>query len=143
MARFAVLVVLLALPVAASGQTLADVTLAAALASELYPGVRLPSGSLRAEGPGSIAFVAALPDSGSFAWEVYTATGLISSLQPAFVREVVNAFAVAGLFEVERTERVVAGRAHTRYRFSDGSRDAVLHVVAADGTVTWAIGRME
>ena len=137
------MVALLSLPAAASAQLLADVTLATAIASELLPGVRLPTGSFQAQGPGSARFVRDLPDAAAYAdWEVYTATGLIASLQPAFVRDIANAFAVAGMFQVERSDRVVGAEMHTRYLYSDGSQDAVLYVVATEGSLVWAIGRM-
>ena len=125
----------------ASAQFLADVLLSTAIMSELMPGVRLPSGSFRAQGPGSARFVASLPDATAFStWEVYTATGIVANLQDAFVRDVVTSFAVAGLFQSDRSERTIGGHAYTRYAFSDGEREAVLWVVAAEGAVTWAIG---
>ena len=120
---------------------LADVLLSTAIMSDLMPGLHLPSGSFRAQGPGSDRFVASLPDATAYrSWEVYTATGIVANLQDAFVRDVVTSFAVAGLFQSDRTERTIAGHAHIRYVFSDGERDAVLWVVAAEGAVTWAIG---
>lgn len=126
----------------ASAQLLADVTLTTAIASDLLPGIQLPRGSFRAHGPGSAAFVAALPGTSGFSvWEVYTATGLMAALQPAFVRDVANAFAVAGMFEVERSETIVGGRTHTRIVFSDDENEALLYVIAERGSVTWAIGK--
>ena len=125
----------------ASAQFLADVLLSTAIMSDLMPGVRLPSGSFRAQGPGSERFVASLPDATAFdTWEVYTATGIVANLQDAFVRDVVTSFAVAGLFQSERTQRSIGGYEYTRYVFSDGAREAVLWVVAAERSVTWAIG---
>lgn len=142
MLRTTVTVAILAIGSLAGAQALADVMLSTAIASQLYPGVHLPSGSFRAEGPGAATFVATLPDASRFgSWEVYTATGLAASLESAFVRNVTNAFAVAGLFESERSQRTVGGAVHTRVVFSDGSDDAVLYLVSGDGTVTWAVGR--
>lgn len=142
MLRTTVTVALLAIGSLAGAQVLADVMLSTAIASQLYPGVHLPSGSLRAEGPGAATFVATLPDvSGFGSWEVYTATGLAANLEPAFVRNVTNAFAVAGLFESERSQRTIDGAVHTRMVFSDGTDEAILYVVAGNGVVTWAVGR--
>lgn len=139
--RTYVVVVLFALLPLASAQLLADVLLSTAIMSDLMPGVRLPSGSFRAQGPGSERFVASLPDATSFdSWEVYTATGILANLQDAFVRDVANGFAVAGLFQSARAERAIGSHTYTRYLFSDGEREAVLWVVAAERSVTWAIG---
>jgi len=76
-------------PVAA--QTLAEVTFVAATATTLNPAVRLPSGSLRAVGPGVDALLARLPDAS--AWtepEAYVARGVASRLRPAFEHQVVT-----------------------------------------------------
>lgn len=139
-----VLVALFAAAPLASAQLLAEVTLTSAIASQLYPSVSFPRGSYRADGPGSARFVAALPDVAGFGdWEVYTATGLVARLQPAFVRELATSFAVAGLFQVDRSERLVDGRTHVRILFSDGSREAIVVVVTDEvsSSVVWAVGR--
>lgn len=142
--RMSVLVALLAVVPMGSAQLLAEVTLTTAIASELYPAVRLPSGTYRADGPDSSLFLASLPDAASFgSWEVYTATGLIARLKPAFIRDITNGFAIAGLYEAERREWTVGARTHTRYLFSDGASEAVLYVVSDAETVAWAVGRKE
>lgn len=142
--RMAVLVGFLSVPSMGAAQLLAEVTLTTAIASELYPGVRFPRGTLRADGPGSGAFVASLPGAGAFGdWEVYTATGLVARLEPAFVRDIVNGFAVAGMFEVERTEQTSGARTIVRYLFSDGTTEAALYVVSDANATAWAVGREE
>lgn len=139
--RTYVLVVVFALLPLASAQFLADVLLTTAIMSDLMPGVRLPSGSFRAEGPGSEQFVRSLPEATNYrAWEVYTATGIAARLQDTFVRNVVTSFAVTGLFQADHSVRVLGQHTYERYLFSNGTTDAVLWVVAADEAVTWAIG---
>ena len=103
------------------GQTLAEVSLVAAITAELNPGISLPSGSYRAVGEGTAPIIAQVPGSESFTdWEVYAATGIAANLQPAFVQQLSTSFAVNGYFLTEQTEREAGGAVHTKYVFDDG-----------------------
>ncbi|MDZ7707090.1 MAG: hypothetical protein U5J97_04175 [Trueperaceae bacterium] len=145
--RRTALVVVLALSVLAPGQaaaqTLAEVTFVAATATTLNPAIRLPSGSLRAVGPGVDALLARLPDAS--AWtepEAYVARGIASRLRPAFEQQVVTGFAAAGFFEASR--RTVPDGAGTRTRIEfegPGGERALLVLFDVPEEVTWLVAR--
>jgi hypothetical protein len=96
-------------PRSASAQLLAEVALAPAIASQLFPPVSWPSGSLRAVGSGADALVArVVPDRANWQdWEVYTAGGLAASLEGALVYGVERDLMMQGLFRAETTETTV------------------------------------
>lgn len=128
----------------ASAQTLAEVTLVAAISAELNPLIRLPRGSMRAVGSGTAPLIAKVPDAPVWSsWEVYTAGGIAMGLRGAFVRDVANNFALAGYFESERSERQVGDETHTRYVFTDGAGDALLYVVQSPQELIWMIARSD
>jgi hypothetical protein len=129
----------------ARGQTLAEVTLVAAIATSFDASVRLPSGSLRAVGPGVERLLASLPD-GS-AWtepEAYVARGLAANLRDAYEHQVVTGFAAAGYFEVARATRPDPARGGTRTRVEfegpDGRRTLLVLFDAPD-EVVWLVAR--
>jgi len=124
-------------------QTLAEVTFVAATIAELNPAIRLPSGSLRAIGPGVDRLLARLPDAG--AWtepEAYVARGIASRLRPAFEHQVATSFAVAGYFEEQRRTVPASPQPYTRieYRAPDGAR-ALLVLFDAPDEVVWLVAR--
>lgn len=108
-------------------QTLAEVSLVAAISAELNPGISLPSGSFRAIGEGTAPIIAQVPDANNFTdWEVYSAGGIAMNLQPAFVQQISTSFAVNGYFLSEQTEREVGDAVHTHYLFDDGAGGTTL-----------------
>lgn len=130
----------------ARAQLLADVLVTAAIAAEFDASVRFPSGSLRAVGAGADAIRARVPDQAVWQdWEVYTARGIAMALQPAFVHQIATAYAVAGYFEQERSERTVSGPAgaetHLRLVFvgDDGTR--LLYLIRSGQEVVWLTAR--
>lgn len=141
--RTAVLAALLAAPALAVAQTLAEVTFVAATVVQLDPSLRLPSGSLRAVGPGVDRLLARLPDASSWTEpEAYVARGIAARLRPAFEHQVVNAFAVQGYFEAERRTVPASPVPYTRVEFqgADGSRTLLVLFDAPD-EVTWLVAR--
>lgn len=130
----------------ARAQLLADVMVTTAIAAQFDGAVRFPSGSLRAVGTGADAIRARVPDQGAWQdWEVYAARGIATALQPAFVHQIATAYAVAGYFERERSERVVPGPAggetHLRLIFAgeDGAR--LLYLIRSGQEVVWLTAR--
>lgn len=123
-------------------QFLADTLVATAIASQLYPGVQFPSGTLRAvEAPPSL--IARVPDAAAWtSWEAYTARGLGTRLVPAHIHQLTNAFAVAGFFEASRSEAPVGDEVHTRTEFAgpDGGR-ALLYVIRRGDDIAWLVAR--
>ncbi len=123
-------------------QLLADTLVATAIASQLYPSVQFPRGTLRAvEAPPSL--IARVPDAAAWtSWEAYTARGLGARLLPAHIHQLTNAFAVAGFFEASRSEVPVGDEVHTRTEFAgpDGSR-ALLYVIRRGDDVAWLVAR--
>jgi hypothetical protein len=140
-----VLALLMALVLTGVGQAqglLLDVTLSSAIAAQLNPGIRLPRQSLRAVGPGADTIIARVPDAADWTdWEVYTASGFVRNLQPAFAHNIVTEFALNGLFENERSESEVGAELHTRYVFDDGIDRALLYVISTPSEVVWMIAR--
>lgn len=132
-------------PAPTYGQTLAEVTLVAAISTSLDASVRLPSGSLRAVGPGVERLLASLPD-GS-AWtepEAYVARGIAANLRDAYEHQVVTGFAAAGYFEVSRATRPDPARGGTRTRVEfegpDGRRTLLVMFDVPDEFV-WLVAR--
>lgn len=126
----------------ARAQLLADTLVTVAVASQTYPALRFPSGTLRAtEAPPSL--VARVPDAAAWTdWEAFTARGLGAALLPAHVRNLANGFALAGFFEDSRSETRVGDEIHTRSEFTgpDGAR-ALLYVVRRGDEVAWLVAR--
>lgn len=127
----------------ARAQLLADVLVSAAISAQFDPGVSLPRGSMRAVGDGVGALVARLPDASAWTeWEAYVLSGVAVGLAPGVVHEIATAYAVAGYFETERSERAVAGpggsETHTRVVFvGDDGSSRLLYVIRADREVVW------
>lgn len=142
--RLAVLAAaLLACAPLAPAQTLAEVTFVAATVTQLDPSVRLPSGSLRAVGPGVDRLLARLPDADAWiAGEAYVARGIAARLRPAFESQVATSFAVAGYFEERRRTVPASPQPYTRieYRAPDGAR-ALLVLFDAPDEVVWLVAR--
>ena len=108
-------------------QTLAEVSLVAAISAELNPAISLPSGSFRAIGEGTAPIIAQVPGAEGFTdWEVYSAGGIAANLQPAFVHQISTSFAVNGYFLSEQSEREVGDAVHTKYLFDDGTGGTTL-----------------
>jgi hypothetical protein len=132
-----------AAPVAA--QTLAEVTLVTAIATSFDPSVRLPSGSLRALGPGVERLLASLPDGASWTEpEAYVARGIAARLRPAFEHQVITGFAAAGYFEVARSSQPDPARGGTRTRIEfegPGGRRTLLVLFDGPDEVTWLVAR--
>ena len=128
---------------AASAQLLAEAALAPAIASQLFPPVSWPSGSLRAMGADADALIARLPGNVEWqGWEVYTATGLAASLEPALTYGVERDLLVQGLFRAETTTTTVGAERHTRVVFSDGaSQRALLYVIRSGHELVWLVAR--
>jgi hypothetical protein len=127
----------------AAGQTLAEVTFVAATVTQLDPSIRLPSGSLRAVGPGVDRLLARLPDANAWiAGEAYVARGIAARLRPAFEAQVATSFAVAGYFEERRATVPASPQPYTRieYLAPDGAR-ALLVLFDAPDEVVWLVAR--
>lgn len=126
-------------------QTLAEVTLVAAITAELNPGLSLPKGSFRAVGEGTAPLIAQVPGNEGFSdWEVYSAGGLAANLQPAFVQQISTSFAVNGYFLLEQIERDVGAAVHTRYLFDDGAGGTtLLYTIRQPDNLIYLIARGE
>ncbi|NLG08241.1 MAG: hypothetical protein GX560_03155 [Deinococcales bacterium] len=140
---------LVALPLAglAQAQLLAEVLTVTAISAQFDPSVSLPRGSLRATGAGVDVLLQRVEDAGSWTdWEAYTLGGIAVGLAGAVDQQVTTAFAVAGYFEQERSQRTVQGPAgpetHTRivYVGDDGGR-RLLYFVRAGQEVVWLTAR--
>ncbi|MFO7544650.1 MAG: hypothetical protein R6W77_04060 [Trueperaceae bacterium] len=130
----------------ARAQLLADVLVTTAIAAQFDGAVRFPSGSLRAVGAGADAIRARVPDHATWQdWEVYTARGIATALQPAFVHQISTAYAVAGYFERERSERTVPGPAgsetHLRLVFAGDDGTRLLYLIRSGQEVVWLTAR--
>lgn len=137
-------VVLLLAPGVASAQLLAEVALTPAIASQLFPPVSWPTGSLRAVGSGVDALVArVVPDRADWRdWEAYTAGGIAASLEGALVYGVERDLLMQGLFRSETTETTVGSERRTRVLFSDGgTRTALLVVLRSGQELVWLVAR--
>jgi hypothetical protein len=139
-----VALVLVLTPGIAGAQLLVEVALAPAIASQLFPPVSWPSGSLRALGSGVDALVArVVPDRDAWRdWEAYTAGGLAASLEGALVYGVERDLLMQGLFRAETTETTVGSERRTRVVFSDGGSQSALLVVLRSGQeLVWLVAR--
>ncbi|CAN5876695.1 hypothetical protein BH24DEI2_BH24DEI2_21370 [soil metagenome] len=141
MSKRIMLFALLSLAPVTFAQTLAEVTLVAAVSSELSPAVSLPSGSYRAVGSGTAPFIAKVPGNAQYKnWEVYTASGVVAKLQPAFVGQLTTSFAAAGYFLSDQSEAVVAGETRTRYLFSgDAGATLLLYTIRTPEDLVWLV----
>lgn len=126
-----------------SAQLLAEVALAPAIASQLFPPVSWPAGSLRAVGSGADALVARVPGYAAWqGWEVYTASGLAATLEPALVYGVERDLMMQGLFRAETSSVSVGAESHTRVVFSDGAAQrALLYVMRSGHELVWLVAR--
>jgi hypothetical protein len=128
----------------AVAQTLVDVTLATAIVAQLQGAtVQLPSGSLRAQGAGTAAVVARVPDAASWTdFEVYTATGVAAALEPALVYGIERDLFVAGFERAETTPSQLGATAVTRVVFAhaDGRR-ALLTTFRTGREFVWLLAR--
>lgn len=122
-------------------QSLAEVSLTTAIASEMHPGVRLPSGSYRALGPGTSAWIGKVRDAQRWTdWEAYVARGLAARLRPAFVHQVATSFAAAGYFEQAREQRNAGAETHTRIVFqNDAGERTLLFLIEGPDELLWLI----
>lgn len=127
----------------ANGQTLLEVQTVAAASLQLNPGVSLPSGSLRAVGEGANKLIARVPGFQAYeGWEVYTATGVLANLQPAFVQQLTTSFAAAGYFPAGQQEEVRDGETHTRYTFAnDEGQETLLYVIRTPQELVWLVAK--
>ena len=136
---------LLALSLAggASAQTLVEVTLVTAISSQLYPGLSLPSGSLRAMGVGTEAVIARVPDADAWTgWEVYTAGGIAASLEGALVYGVERDLFLEGYGRVETTASQDGATTITRVVFAnDTGERALLVTFRASRELVWLVAR--
>lgn len=140
--RAAAVLLALGLPGAASAQLLAEVMVTTAILATFDANVRFPSGSLSAVGADADRLIARVPGSADWAgWEVYTARGIATNLQDAFVHQIATAFAVAGYFESARSETDVtfAGQAerHTRIVFEGDTGSRLLYLIRAGQELVW------
>lgn len=128
----------------ARAQLLADVLTSTAIAAQFDSSVRFPSGSLRAVGPGLEALEARVPDRQAWTdWEAYAATGIATGLQAGFLHQVATSFALAGYFESERSESVVAGETRTRIIFEGDDGARLLFVIRVPQEVVWLTARKQ
>jgi len=141
--RIVTVVLVLAIGGIGNAQLLAEVALAPAIASQLFPPVSWPSGSLRAVGAGADALVARVPGNAEWqGWEVYTASGLAASLEPALVYGVERDLMMQGLFRAETSNTSVGSERHTRVVFSDGgAQRALLYVMRSGQELVWLVAR--
>lgn len=146
MTRFRALAVAAALALAplAAAQTLVDVTVTTAIVAQLQGAtVQLPSGSLRAMGAGTAAVIARVPDADAWTdFEVYTATGIAASLEPALVYGVERDLFVAGFERTETSASQDGATAVTRAVFAhaDGRR-ALLTTFRTGRELVWLLAR--
>lgn len=135
-------VVLVSLGTLAYTQTLAEVQLVTAIATELNPAIKLPRGSYRAVGEGTQQVISEVENADSYTnFEVYTATGITAALQPVFVQQISTAFAVTGYFIAEQTEKTVGSAKHTSYIFDDGSSTALLYTIRTSKELIWVVAK--
>lgn len=141
--RRTLLVAVLALAPVAGAQSLLEVTLVTAIMSDLYPGLHLPSGSLRALGTGTQAVIARVPDAAAWTdWEVYTAAGLAAALEPALVYNIETGLFLDGFERTETTPTQEGATTVTRVVFThlDGRR-ALLVTFRTGQELVWLLAR--
>ena len=134
----------LAIAPIAAAQTLVDVTVTTAIVAQLQGAtVQLPSGSLRAQGAGTAAVVARVPDAASWTdFEVYTANGVAAALEPALVYGVERDLFMIGFERAETTPSQLGATAVTRVVFAhaDGRR-ALLTTFRTGREFVWLLAR--
>jgi hypothetical protein len=125
-----------------NAQTLAEMQLVTATATQLNPAISLPRGSMRAVGDAS-DIIAKVPGNQNYSdWEVYTATGVVANLQPAFVNQVTASFAGAGYFLSDQNEKTSGTATHTKYVFTDDAgSEALLYVIRDGQELIWLIAK--
>lgn len=132
---------------AAHAQLLADVMVTTAIQAQFNSAVSLPRGTMRAMGAGTAELLARVDDAGAWTdWEVYTLGGVVKALSSAVAHEVSTAYAVAGYFEQQRSERTVAGpmgsEAHTRIVYLGEAGDLrLLYFIRSGQEVVWLTAR--
>jgi hypothetical protein len=132
--------ILLMLLATAGAQFLAEVQLVSAVTTELDPGLRLPMGSYRAVGKGETMLIAKVPGASEWHnWEIYTAQGVIATLQAAFVQQIATNFAVAGYFQSSLTVNQIGAEEHKRYVFTDGASELLLYVIRTQRELVWFV----
>lgn len=140
--RTLALALTLALSGVATAQLLAEVALAPAIASQLFPPMSFPASSLRAVSGDVGPIVARVPDATAWTdWEVYTATGLAAALEPALIYDVERGLLVAGYFRESTTQTDVGTERHTRIVFTDGAQRALLYLVRTPRELVWLVAR--
>lgn len=114
-----------------------------AISAQFDTAVSFPRGTMRAVGNGVDALLVRIPDASSWTdWEAYALGGVVVSLAGAKVHEISTAYALAGYFQQEQTERAVSGpqgpETHTRIVFvgEDGSQ-RLLYLIRAGQEVVW------
>jgi len=133
---------LLAFAGSAQAQLLVEVALLPAIASQLFPPMSFPASSLRAQGAGTGAVIARVPDAAVWTdWEVYTATGLVAALEPALVYDVERGLLMDGFFREETTNSQVGAERHTRIVFVEGDRRALLYLIRTERELVWLVAR--
>ncbi len=131
----------------AHAQLLADVMVTTAIQAQFNSAVSLPRGTMRAMGAGTAALMARVDDASAWTdWEVYTLGGVVMGLSSAVAHEVSTAYAVAGYFEQQRSERTVAGptgnETHTRIVFLGEAGDLrLLYFIRTGQEVVWLTAR--
>lgn len=131
----------------ARAQLLAEVLTVTAIQAQFDSSVRMPRGTLRATGAGVDALLRRVEGASAWTeWEAYTLGGVATALAGAIDHQVTTAYAVAGYFEQERSERTVQGpvgsETHTRIVYVDdaGGR-RLLYFVRAGQEVVWLTAR--
>lgn len=136
----------LGVPVA-HAQLLADVMVTTAIQSQFNSAVSLPRGTMRASGAGTAELLARVDDAAAWTdWEVYTLGGVVTGLSNAAFHEVSTAYAVAGYFEQQRSERQRVGPAanetHTRVVYVGEAGDLrLLYFIRTAQEVVWLTAR--
>lgn len=131
----------------ARAQLLADVMVTTAIQAQFNSAVSLPRGTMRAMGAGTAALMARVDDASSWTdWEVYTLGGVVMGLSSAVAQQVSTAYAVAGYFEQQRSERQVAGptgsETHTRVVYLGEAGDLrLLYFIRTAQEVVWLTAR--
>ena len=128
----------------AFAQTLVDVTVTTAIIAQLQGvTVQLPSGSLRAQGAGTAAVIARVPDAAAWTdFEVYTATGVAAALEPALLYGIERDLFMVGFERAETTPSQLGATAVTRVVFAnpDGRR-ALLTTFRTGREFVWLLAR--
>jgi hypothetical protein len=136
------LLILVTLAGLGQAQTLAEVSLVAAIASELNPAIKLPSGSLRAVSDDLGPIIALVPNHEAYDnWEVYSAGGISTSLRPVFIQQTTTAFALAGYFLEHESREQVGEASHSSFSFTDGVNQTLLYMIETPTELIYYIAR--